>query len=131
MYLIQHFREHEKSKDEAIERSDRRLSARPFWSSVFQACEDRHDSNPGSSKPTSPSSDKQDIHSADDLRKLLSSSIKNQESAEVALLHIMEEHRFSLSLLQQILFGSFVFFSLWKRIGSSLLLRRPHRRQLF
>ncbi|KAF8218698.1 hypothetical protein L208DRAFT_1449157 [Tricholoma matsutake] len=46
---------------------------------------------------------KPDIQSADDLRRLLSSTVKSYDSTEVALLHIMQEHDFSLSLLHQIL----------------------------
>ncbi|KAF8219873.1 hypothetical protein L208DRAFT_1337115 [Tricholoma matsutake] len=45
--------------------------------------------------------DKPDIQSTDDLRRLLSSTVKSYDSAEVALLHIMQEHDFSLSLLHQ------------------------------
>ncbi|KAF8808065.1 hypothetical protein BYT27DRAFT_7097515 [Phlegmacium glaucopus] len=47
--------------------------------------------------------DKPDIQSADDLRRLLSSSIKRYDSAEVGLLHIMQGHDFRPSLLCQIL----------------------------
>jgi hypothetical protein len=54
--------------------------------------------------------DTPDIQSADDLQRLLSSTVKSYDSAEVALLHIMQEHDFSLSLLHQILSGPFVFF---------------------
>ncbi len=39
------------------------------------------------------------------LRELLSSSITNYASAEVAVLHIMEEYDFDLDLLQRILSG--------------------------
>jgi hypothetical protein len=45
------------------------------------------------------------VQSADALRELLSSSITNHVSAEIALLHIMEEHDFDLNMLQQILSG--------------------------
>ena len=47
--------------------------------------------------------DKSVVQSIDALRALLSSSITSHVSAEIALLHIMEEHDFDLSLLQQIL----------------------------
>ncbi|KAF8341914.1 hypothetical protein F5887DRAFT_1062393 [Amanita rubescens] len=49
-----------------------------------------------------------EVNSPDGLRKLLSSSITSDASAEVALLHIMEEHNFSPSLLRQILTGSVI-----------------------
>ena len=62
-----------------------------------------------------------EIYSAEELRRLLSSNIKTYESAEVAILHIMEEHHFSPALLRQIMYGPFVFFSPWKFVGSGLL----------
>jgi hypothetical protein len=43
--------------------------------------------------------DKPVVQSADALRKLLSSAITSHESAEIALLHTMEEHDFNLSML--------------------------------
>lgn len=49
--------------------------------------------------------DKSVVQSVDALRALLSSSITSHVSTEIALLHIMEEHDFDLSLLQQILSG--------------------------
>ena len=49
--------------------------------------------------------DKSVVQSVDALRALLSSFITNHVSAEMALLHMMEEHDFDLSLLQQILSG--------------------------
>ena len=58
------------------------------------------------------SDDKQVLHSHDSLRKQLSSSIADHESAEVALLHIMEKYDFHLSHLQEILTGwSFILSS--------------------
>jgi hypothetical protein len=56
------------------------------------------------------SDDKRIVHSADTLRTLLSDAITSHESAEVALLHIMEEHEFNLDMLQQILSGSSIVF---------------------
>ena len=54
--------------------------------------------------------DNSEVKAPDGLRKLLSSAIKSDASAEVALLHIMEEHNFSPNLLQQLLTGSFILF---------------------
>ena len=54
--------------------------------------------------------DNLEVNSPDGLRKLLWSAITSDASAEVALLHIMEEHDFSPSLLQQILTGPFILF---------------------
>jgi hypothetical protein len=51
-----------------------------------------------------------------ELRKLLSSAIRSDASAEVAFLHIIEEHNFSLSLLQQILTRPFILFGLSEAI---------------
>jgi hypothetical protein len=55
--------------------------------------------------------DNSEVKSSDGLRKLLSSAITSDASAEVALpVHIMGEHcNFSPSLLQQILTGLFIF----------------------
>ena len=45
------------------------------------------------------------------LRDLLSSAIKTHESAEIALLHLMDGYDFSLGHLQQILLGISILFS--------------------
>ena len=54
--------------------------------------------------------DNPEVNSPDSLRKLLSSAITSDASAEVAVLHIMEEYNFTPSLLQQILTGPFNLF---------------------
>lgn len=74
-----------------------------------------------------------EVNSADDLRKLLSWAITSDSSAEVALLHIMEEHNFSLSLLQTDLdwFRSFCFDSRKLFDLCLFLTRRRLRRKLF
>lgn len=53
---------------------------------------------------------KSEIQSSDTLRALLSSAITDHVSAELALLHIMEEHNFHLHMLQQILRGPSTVF---------------------
>ena len=54
--------------------------------------------------------DNPEVNSFNNLRKLLSSAITSEASAEAALLHLMEEYIFSPSLLQQIVTGPFFFF---------------------
>ena len=53
-----------------------------------------------------------EVISLDVLQELLSSAIKNQASAEVALLHIMKDYNFRPSLLQEVLTSPFIFFGL-------------------
>ena len=55
--------------------------------------------------------DNSEVNSLDALRKILSSAITSQVSAEAALLHIME-HNFSPSLLQEVLSSQFILFGL-------------------
>jgi hypothetical protein len=55
--------------------------------------------------------DKKILNSPETLRQLLTSAITTHESAQIALLHIMEEYEFSLSALQQILLGLSILFS--------------------
>ena len=55
--------------------------------------------------------DNPEVNSSNNLRKLLSSAITSEASAEAARsLHLMEEYIFSPSLLQQIVTGPFFFF---------------------
>ena len=48
---------------------------------------------------------KQFLQSSDDLRQQLSSAITTHQSAEIAVLHIMEQFNFHPSQLEQILSG--------------------------
>lgn len=64
-----------------------------------------------------PKRKQEDNPEADCLRNLLSSAIiTNHGSAEVALLHIMEEYNFSPSLLQEILTRPVILFGLSEAI---------------
>ena len=53
----------------------------------------------------------EEIQTSEDFRKLFASAISTYESAELAILWLMREYRFDLSLLQQALSGS--VFRLW------------------
>jgi len=57
------------------------------------------------------SDEKKGLHSNDALRKQVSSAITDHNSAEIALLHIMDEYDFHPSHLQEILAGSPFTFS--------------------
>jgi hypothetical protein len=66
--------------------------------------------------------DNPEVNSSDGLWKLLSSAITSDGSAKVAPLHIIEEHNFSPSLLQQILTSRKLFdciYSLEDGLGVS------------
>ena len=45
------------------------------------------------------------ISTTDGLLEVLNNSIMTQDSAEIAILHLMNEYSFSLSTLQQVLLG--------------------------
>ena len=54
--------------------------------------------------------DKPAVQSAEELKMLLSANITTYESAEIAILHLMKSHDFTLGLLQQILTGPSIHF---------------------
>ena len=48
----------------------------------------------------------EEIQSSEDFRRLFASAIATYETAEIAVLWLMREYRFDLSILQQALIGS-------------------------
>ena len=58
----------------------------------------------------------EEIQSSEDFRRLFASAIATYETAELAVLWLMREYRFDLSILQQALIGSVLlssFGSIW------------------
>ena len=51
-----------------------------------------------------------EIQSSEDFRRLFASAIATYETAELAVLWLMREYRFDLSILQQALIGSVLPF---------------------
>jgi hypothetical protein len=75
------------------------------------------------------------VGSANALGLLLSSAIANNHTAEIALLHIMEEYDFGLNLLQQVLLRLSILLRLselnWNLLDSDPFFRGSHKRQFF